>query len=54
MRAVAKEVIVVRAGVAVERGTTGQIFDNPQTDDTKALIAAAFNLQAGPESVVGQ
>jgi microcin C transport system ATP-binding protein len=54
VRALANEVIVMRNGIAVERGPTAQIFDNPQTDYTKALIAAAINLQAAPESVVKQ
>jgi microcin C transport system ATP-binding protein len=45
VRALANEVIVMRNGVAVERGPTVQIFENPQTDYTKALIAAAFNLK---------
>jgi microcin C transport system ATP-binding protein len=54
VRALANEVIVMRDGIAVERGPTAQIFDNPQTDYTKALIAAAINLQAAPDSVVRQ
>jgi microcin C transport system ATP-binding protein len=54
VRALANEVIVMRNGIAVERGPTAQIFEKPQSDYTKALIAAAFNLQAAPESVVRQ
>jgi microcin C transport system ATP-binding protein len=54
VRALANEVIVMRNGIAVERGPTAQIFEKPQSDYTKALIAAAFNLQAAPESVVKQ
>jgi microcin C transport system ATP-binding protein len=54
VRALANEVIVMRNGIAVERGPTAQIFDHPQTDYTKALIAAAIYLQAAPESVVKQ
>jgi len=44
VRALANEVIVMRNGVVVEKGSSAQIFDAPQTDYTKALIAAAFNI----------
>ena len=44
VRALANEVIVMRNGVVVEKGPSSQIFDAPQTDYTKALIAAAFNI----------
>jgi microcin C transport system ATP-binding protein len=40
--------------VAVERGPASQIFDMPQTDYTKALIAAALHLQAAKVDVVRQ
>lgn len=33
-------VLVMKNGVVVERGETAQIFENPQTDYTKELIAA--------------
>ncbi len=46
VRALANEVIVMRNGVAVERGPSEQIFNNPQSDYTRALLAAAFNLKA--------
>jgi microcin C transport system ATP-binding protein len=54
VRALANEVIVMRNGVAVERGPTTRIFDAPQTEYTKALIAAALNLKTAPENVVRQ
>jgi len=54
VRALANDVIVLRAGKVVERGTAEQIFDHPQEDYTKALMAAAFNIEAAPEGVVAQ
>jgi microcin C transport system ATP-binding protein len=54
VRALANDVIVMRNGVAVERGPAAQIFNDPQTDYTKALLAAALNLKTAPESVVRQ
>jgi microcin C transport system ATP-binding protein len=53
VRALAHEVIVMRNGVAVERGSAFQIFEQPQSDYTKALLAAAFNLKA-TEGIVRQ
>ncbi|MBM3503784.1 MAG: ABC transporter ATP-binding protein [Alphaproteobacteria bacterium] len=44
VRAMADEVIVMRDGRVVESGTAEQVFDHPQTDYTKALMAAAFEL----------
>lgn len=52
VRALADEVIVMRNGKVVEQGTSDQIFDDPQTDYTKALMAAAFDLETAPEGVV--
>jgi microcin C transport system ATP-binding protein len=46
VRALANEVIVMRAGKVVEEGTADEIFNDPKTDYTKALIAAAFELEA--------
>ena len=54
VRALANEVIVMRNGVMVETGPTAEVFSNPRTDYTKALIAAALNLRAAPEGVVKQ
>jgi microcin C transport system ATP-binding protein len=44
VRALADEVVVLRDGKVVERGPAQQVFTTPQTPYTKALIAAAFNL----------
>ena len=54
VRALANEVIVMRNGTMVEGGPTADVFSNPQSAYTKALIAAALNLQAAPEDVVKQ
>ncbi|TCT08820.1 microcin C transport system ATP-binding protein [Tepidamorphus gemmatus] len=54
VRALANDVIVLRAGKVVETGPARQIFESPQTDYTKALMAAAFDIEAAPEGVVAQ
>ncbi|NNF78952.1 MAG: ABC transporter ATP-binding protein [Rhizobiales bacterium] len=54
VRALANEVVVLRAGKVVEQGAAADIFDKPQTDYTKALMAAAFDLETAPEGVVAQ
>jgi len=52
VRALANEVIVMRNGKVVEQGSSSKIFEAPETDYTKALIAAAFRLETAPEGVV--
>lgn len=42
VRALSDEVVVMKDGKVVERGAAQQIFDSPQQDYTKALLAAAF------------
>jgi microcin C transport system ATP-binding protein len=42
IRAMAHRVIVMRAGDVVETGDCEAVFTNPQSDYTKALMAAAF------------
>ena len=54
VRALANDVIVMRLGKVVEQGSATQIFDDPQTDYTKALMAAAFDLETAPAGVVNQ
>ncbi len=46
VRALANEVIVMKNGTVVEQGPATQIFDAPRTDYTKALMAAAFELES--------
>jgi microcin C transport system ATP-binding protein len=50
VRALSDEVVVMKDGVVVEQGSADEIFDNPQTEYTKTLIAAAFDL----DSIVGE
>jgi microcin C transport system ATP-binding protein len=45
VRALSHYVIVMREGKVVEEGTTSQIFESPREDYTKALMAAALNLE---------
>ncbi|MBO0663198.1 ABC transporter ATP-binding protein [Jiella sp. CQZ9-1] len=54
VRALANEVIVMRNGQVVERGPAEDIFERPQTDYTKALMAAAFDIKAAPTGVVSE
>ena len=42
VRALAHHVMVMRAGHIVEHGPAGDLFAAPQTDYTRALVAAAF------------
>jgi microcin C transport system ATP-binding protein len=42
VRALAHKVIVMKQGDVVESGVGSQVFDDPQTDYTKTLMAAAF------------
>ena len=46
VRALAHQVLVMKAGDIVEAGPAAQIFDAPQSAYTKALMAAAFELKA--------
>jgi microcin C transport system ATP-binding protein len=45
VRAMSDEVLVVKDGKAVEFGLAHQIFEDPQTPYTRALMAAAFDLR---------
>ena len=44
VKALAHELVVMKDGVIVEQGPSEQLFESPETDYTRALMAAAFNL----------
>ncbi|HHL20640.1 MAG TPA: ATP-binding cassette domain-containing protein, partial [Aliiroseovarius sp.] len=46
VRALAHQVLVMKQGDIVEAGPAARIFDAPETDYTKALMAAAFELRS--------
>lgn len=45
VRALSHYILVIRNGKIVEQGPTQQIFNNPGEDYTRALIAAALNME---------
>jgi microcin C transport system ATP-binding protein len=44
----ASNLIVMRHGKVVEEGAAAELFRAPKTDYTRALFAAAFNIEAAP------
>ena len=54
VRALANEVLVMQAGKVVEHGTASQIFEHPREEYTKALLAAAFAIEAVASEAVAQ
>jgi microcin C transport system ATP-binding protein len=54
IRAMSDRVIVMRNGKVVEKGTADQIFENPQQDYTKALLAAALHLEVAHLEAIRQ
>ncbi|MDX8440307.1 ABC transporter ATP-binding protein [Mesorhizobium australafricanum] len=54
VRALANDVIVMRNGQIVEAGPSERIFSSPQTDYTRALMAAAFKIETAPTGVVSE
>ncbi len=52
VRALASEVIVMRDGQVMEQGPAARIFDAPEHPYTKALMKAAFDLEAVDGDVV--
>ena len=46
VRALAHDLLVMRAGKVVEAGDTDQIMDSPREDYTKRLVRAALEVEA--------
>ena len=54
VKALANEVIVMRHGKIVESGAAKSIFEAPKEDYTRALMAAAFNIEAVKTAAVSE
>ena len=54
VKALANHVMVMRGGKVVEEGPSEQIFQAPQQDYTRALMAAAFDLRAVDTAAISQ
>lgn len=54
VRALADDIIVMRAGKVVEQGSADSVFHRPASDYTRALIAAAMDLEVWNETAVAQ
>ena len=52
VRALAHDLIVIRGGVVVEQGPADSVFDAPKEAYTKALMKAAFEIEADESGVV--
>ena len=52
--ALASRLVVMRHGKVVEEGAAAELFARPRSDYTRALLAAAFNLETAPAGVVAQ
>jgi microcin C transport system ATP-binding protein len=52
--ALASRLLVLRHGKMVEEGAAADLFKRPRSDYTRALFAAAFNLETSTEGVVAQ
>jgi microcin C transport system ATP-binding protein len=52
--ALASRLLVMRHGKVVEVGAAAEVFKNPKSEYTRALFAAAFNLETAPEGVVAE
>jgi microcin C transport system ATP-binding protein len=52
--ALASRLVVMRHGKVMEEGPAAELFAAPKSDYTRALFAAAFNLEAAPEGVLAQ
>jgi len=54
VRALANDLVVMRNGKVVEHGPSAEVFAQPKTDYTRALLAAAFDLEARETEAVAQ
>ena len=54
VRALANDIIVMRSGRVVEKGSAKDIIERPAEAYTKALMAAAFNLEAVRSETISQ
>jgi microcin C transport system ATP-binding protein len=52
--ALASRLMVMRHGKVVEEGAAADLFAAPKTDYTRALFAAAFNLETAATGVVSE
>ena len=52
--ALASRLIVMRNGKVIEEGPAAELFARPTSEYTRALFAAAFNLETAPEGIVAQ
>jgi len=52
--ALASRLVVMQNGKVVEEGPAADMFAAPKTAYTRALFAAAFNIETAPEGVVAQ
>jgi microcin C transport system ATP-binding protein len=52
--ALASRLIVMRHGKVMEEGPAADVFANPKSEYTRALFAAAFELETAAEGVVAQ
>ena len=52
--ALACRLLVMRHGKVVEEGPAAEVFARPKSEYTRALLAAAFNLETAAEGVVAQ
>ncbi len=54
VKALANELIVMRGGKVVEKGPAAEVFAAPKADYTRALMAAAFDLEAVEDGGIRQ